>query len=128
MSERASRLISRLLAHPSGFLAFNAFTVTWFTVPVVVGWIIGGMTGAFVALVLASYLDVVTWFGGVTQFTLAYQNEKAAEKLDETLAILLERTRAEATNTRALIAHGEALAVTMRELKTLLAERETTRT
>lgn len=62
-----------MLAHPAGFLLFNVFTVVWFAVPFVIAHVLHASSTSLV-FVLASYLDVVTWFGGATQFTLAYQN------------------------------------------------------
>ena len=80
MHDRVSKWASDLLAHKSGLVAFNLFTAVWFMLGLLVpeevmpGHVVGGLL-VFVAV----YLDIVTWFGGATQFTLAYENRKATE-------------------------------------------------
>lgn len=79
MNERLSRWVASVLAHRAGFVAFNLFTVAWFATPAVVAIFWTWKIGLMLELVffLPGYLDIVTWFSGATQFTIAFQNDEA---------------------------------------------------
>lgn len=70
------------------------FTLAWFGVGFLVPEVFEPhRVATIMLLVVTLYLDVVTWFGGATQFTLAYENRKAteaAEKADANLETALE--------------------------------------
>jgi hypothetical protein len=83
--DRVSHIVAALLAHRAGFAAFNAFTFTWFTLTLLLPAWLGLPEMPVFVVSLAGYLDVVTWFGGATQFTLAYQNKNAEVALHKLL-------------------------------------------
>lgn len=139
MHDRLSRWVARLLAHPAGFAVFNIFTAAWFALPFAIGGAAAAVFGWKVGLgalllsrwLLPGYLDVVTWFSSATQFTLAYQNEKAGRKLDEALETidrvvdevyvtsqaLLQLARNETNIQQALVTQSAAIHAAIAELR-----------
>lgn len=133
MNDRVSNWVARLLAHPAGFGLFNLFTLAWFLAPPLVWWLFGlkaVLALIVVRLLLPSYLDVVTWFSSATQFTLAYQNEKAGRKLDTSLArideqtaLLVQMAENETHLQEAAIRQSDAVADALAELRRHLSQR-----
>jgi hypothetical protein len=111
VNERLSRAAANVLAHRAGLLWFNVFTLAWFAVPALIGVFVNWHVALVFELVvfLPGYLDVVTWFSGATQFTIAFQNSKAQTALDETLETLLQLARNDVAAAGAIVAQAEAI-------------------
>ena len=77
MNDRLSRWVAGWLAHPSGVLQALTTTAAWLAVPIAFHW---RLTTA-----IFWYLAYCTFISFATQFTLAYQNQKAERALALTL-------------------------------------------
>jgi hypothetical protein len=75
--DRISRLVAAWLAHPTGIFQALTTTALWFSIPLLAGW-------AWMAAVFW-YLAYCTFVSFATQFTIAYQNAKAQQALNEAL-------------------------------------------
>lgn len=85
MNEKISRLVARWLAHPTGIFQALGTTALWFATPPVFHW-------SWHAAVFW-YLGYCTFISFATQFTLAYQNNKAQVALDLSLRNMTDMMR-----------------------------------
>ena len=85
MNERLSRWVAAWLAHPTGIAQALVTTAGWFAAPFAFHWPWHS--------VIFWYLGYCTFISFATQFTIAYQNQKAEAALELTLRNMTDMMR-----------------------------------
>lgn len=111
-----SRWVARWLAHPTGILQALLITGVWFAAP-----FIGWQEHAAIFW----YLAFCTFISFATQFTIAFQNQKAELALEQTLRNITDLMRLDVTLAERIEDALEALDESVDRLLALAANEET---